>query len=238
MGPEAVDRIFQLLDEVEQKVDSLTGKINSILSWVPWGLGWAVDKFMDLWSGAMSKLGEFWAKVKEIVSNIGAPWDLNSAKDDWASIGGPVSALAVQSSRPQSQVDAEWTGKAADRYALALTEQQKALTGVRDKLTAVISPALGDIANALYLFFGAVAAAILILIAGVVFATGEAVSILGLIAVPPTVITAVVACVAALGLATLNLLGSARSANTVFVNLRNNQGDFGAGNWPPAVVGR
>jgi hypothetical protein len=236
MGPEAVEKILDLLDDVDEKVQSLTDKINDILSWVPWGLGWAVDKFKDLWGMAMDKLSEFWDKVKEFVSYIGAPWDLDSAKDQWISLGGPVAARATESDRSQSTVDSEWKGQAADKYALSLGAQAKALTAVQGKLTSVIGPALGSISGALYLFYTAVAVAIGAMVVGLVTATGEAVSILGLPAVPPTVIAAIGVAILALGTATMNLRGAAAGANTEFLNVAAETGDFGADNWPKAVI--
>jgi len=237
MGPEAVERIMELLDEVDEKVQALTDKVNDILSWVPWGLGWVVDKFKDLWSTAMDKLGEFWDKVREFVSYIGAPWDLDAAKDQWISLGGPVAARASESDRSQSAVDSEWKGKAADRYALSLGAQGKALSAVQGKLTSVIGPALGTVAGALYLFYGAVAVAIGAMVIGIVTATGEAVSILGLPAVPPTVIAAIGVAILAIGTATMNLRGAAAGANTEFLKVANETGDFGVDGWPRAVVG-
>lgn len=237
MGPEAVDRIMELLDEVDEKVQSLTDKVNDILSWVPWGLGWVVDKFKDLWSAAMDKLGEFWDKVKEFISYIGAPWDLASAKDQWIELGGPVAARASEADRSQSAVDAEWKGKAADRYALALGPQGKALAAVQSKLTSVIGPALSSVSIALYAFYAAVAIAIGAMILGILTATGEAVSVLGLPAVPPTVIAAVIAAITALGTASVVLRGVAAGANTDFLKVANETGDFGADNWPKAVIG-
>jgi hypothetical protein len=237
MGPEAVERIMDLLDEVDQKVQSLTDKVNSILSWVPWGLGWVVDKFMDLWNVAMDKLGEFWDKVKEFISYIGAPWDLSSTKDQWIELGGTVAARASEADRSQSAVDTEWKGKAADRYALALAAQGKALAAVQSKLTSAIGPALSSVSIALYAFYAAVVIAIGAMILGIVTATGEAVSVLGLPAVPPTVIAAVIAAIVALGTATVVLRGVAAGANTDFLTVANETGDFGTDNWPKAVIG-
>jgi hypothetical protein len=237
MGPEAVDRIMELLDEVDEKVQSLTDKVNDILSWVPWGLGWVVDKFKDLWSAAMDKLGEFWDKVKEFVSYIGAPWDLSSAKEAWIELGGPVAARASEADRSQSAVDSEWKGKAADRYAMSLGPQGKALAAVQSKLTSVIGPGLSAISIALYAFYAAVVIAIGAMVLGIVTATGEAVSVLGLPAVPPTVIAAVIAAIAALGTATVVLRGVAAGANTDFLKVANETGDFGTDNWPKAVIG-
>jgi hypothetical protein len=185
----------------------------------------------------MAKLGEFWDKVQEFVSNIGAPWDLDDAKDTWINAGGPVAARASEADRSQSAVDTEWKGQAADRYALSLAAQNKALTAVQSKLTSVMGPALGKVSSALYIFYGAVIVAIVALVAGIVFATGEAVSILGLPAVPPTVITAIVVAIGAISAAILNLRGQASDANTEFLKVANETGDFGAQNWPNAVLG-
>ena len=82
----------------------------------------------------MDKLSEFWDKVQEFVSYIGAPWDLDSAKHRWLELGGPVAARASESDRSQSTVDTEWKGQAADRYAMSLGPQGKALAGVQGKL--------------------------------------------------------------------------------------------------------
>ena len=237
MGPEAVDRIMELLDEVDEKVQSLTDKVNDILSWVPWGLGWVVDKFKDLWKAAMDKLGEFWDKVKEFVSYLGAPWDLSDAKEQWIELGGPVAARASEADRSQSAVDSEWKGKAADRYAMSLGPQGKALSAVQSKLTSIIGPALSAVSIALYAFYAAVVIAIGAMVLGIVTATGEAVSVLGLPAVPPTVIAAVIAAIAALGTATVVLRGVAAGANTDFLKAANETGDFGTDNWPKAVIG-
>ncbi|WP_435743640.1 hypothetical protein [Nocardioides sp. SYSU DS0663] len=207
------------------------------VDWVPWGLGWAVDKFMALWDVAMEKMGQFWDKVGEFVSYIGAPWDLNAAADDWVGVGGPVAARATEADRSQSEVDYQWKGRAADRYAFALSAQQKALTAVQSKLTAPMGPALSSLATALYIFFGAVIAAIAILVVAIVTATGEAISILGLPAVPPTVLTGAAAAIAAISAAILNLRGAASSAQDVFSQVASETGDFGAQGWPAAVIG-
>lgn len=236
MGPETVQRIYDLLEEVDEKIESLREKINDILSWVPWGLGWVVDRFMDLWNRAMDKLGEFWDKVQEFVSNIGAPWDLDAAKDQWLTVGGPVAARASEADRSQSAVDSEWKGQAADRYAFSLTGQNRALTAVQSKLTSVIGPALGKVSSALYIFYGVVIGAIVTLVAAIVLATGEAVSIIGLPAVPPTVIAGIVAAIVAISGAILNLRGQASDANTEFLKVANETGDFGAENWPHAAI--
>src|SRR5690606_27547189 len=117
----------------------------------------------------------------------------------------PVAARASEADRSQSAVDSHWKGKAADRYAQSLSAQQKALTAVQTKLANPIGPALGSLASALYIFFTVVIGALLTLFIAHTVAAGEAVSILGLPAVPPTLITAYGAAILALGGAVANL---------------------------------
>ena len=143
---------------------------------------------------------------------------------------------ASEADRSQSEVDYEWKGRAADRYAASLGAQHNAMTAVRDKLTSKIGPALGSLASAIYLFYGAVIAAIVILVAALLTATGEAVSVLGLPAVPPTVITAIVAAIAAISAAVLNLRSQATGAESTFQEIADQTSDFGAGSWPAAVI--
>ena len=88
--------------------------------------------------------------------------------------GGPVAERASEATRGQSAVDFAWKGRAADRYAMALGEQRNALAAVRDKLTAVVGPALGDVATALYTFFLSIIVAIGLLIVGIIAAIAAA----------------------------------------------------------------
>ncbi len=232
-----VQRIKDLLDEVQEKLDGLVDKVNGLLGHVPFFLQWAVDKFKDLWAWAMEKVGQFWDKVTEFVSYLGQPWDLNDAKERWIELGSPVAARAYESDKAQSAVDAEWKGKAADNYANALVAQKTALSSVQSKLTNPMGPALGSLASALYIFFVVVIGAIVTLVIAHGVAAGEAVSILGLPAVPPTLATAYGACIVVLIGAIANLNNVASTSNTVFMQVAAETGDYGSENWPPAVIG-
>ena len=236
MGPEAVERINELLEEVREKLDWVVEKINGVLKHVPFFLQWAVDKFMDLWDKVLEKVGQFWDKVVEFVSYLGQPWHLNDAKAAWIALGSPVAARASEADRSQSTVDAEWKGRAADRYASSLAAQGKALSGVQGKLANPIGPALGSLASALYIFFGVVIAVIIALVIAHNVAAGEAVSIIGLPAVPATLLVAYGAAIGALIAAIANLNNAANSSNTVFQTVAAETADFGAQNWPQAVI--
>lgn len=233
---DAIQKINDLVTKIENGLQTLTNKVNSILSHVPWGLGWLADRFRDAWNWAMGKVQAFWDKVGEFLSYLGQPWALNDAKKKWIELGGPVAARAATADKSQSTVDYDWSGKAADAYAGSLPAQQTALKDVQGKLTSPIGPALGSLASALYIFYGAVVVALGIMALAMVTATGEAVSILGLPAVPPTVLTAALAAIGAIAAATLNLNNAASNTNTTLLQVVNEQGSFGPSNWPKAVL--
>lgn len=231
-----VARIRELLDEVQEKLDWLVDKINGLLSHVPFYLEWAVNKFRDLWDWAIEKVGQFWDKVVEFVGYLGQPWDLNDARNRWIELGSPVAARASESDKSQSEVDSAWKGRAADKYANALTAQKLALASVQAKLANPMGPALGSLASALYIFFAVVIGVIVALIIAHGVATAEAVSILGLPAVPPTVATAYGAAIVALIGAIANLNNAASSSSTVFRQVAAETADYGTNNWPRAVI--
>jgi len=232
-----VQRIHELLDEVQQKFDALVGTVNNVLSHVPFLLRWAADKFLDWWNGSVvPRWHDFWAEVGQFLSYLGAPWVLESRQDAWADVGAPVAVRATESDRSASDVDFEWTGQAADRYSLSLGAQRSALAGVLDNLTSRIGPALGSVASALYIFYAAVVAAVIAVVAGIVAATGEAVTVLGLPLVPPTVLTALGVAIVAIGAAVTNLRGQASGAASTFADIANETSSFGPGDWPAAVI--
>lgn len=233
---EKVQEIIALLAEVEQKVESLRNKINGILSWVPWGLGWAVDKFRELWDQAMDRLGEFWDMIAPIANGFGAPWVINDRLDEWVDIGANVSEQVTVATTGELDVDNRWTGVARDAYVDALGNQRTALQAIKSTFTDRIVGALGDVSSALWTFFVMLAIAIAAMIAGIVLATGEAVSILGLPAVPPTVILAVVTAIGTIGHGINNLRSACNSANSTFVLLSTERTATGPDNWPRAVI--
>ncbi len=236
MDDALIERLHQLLDEVQDKVDRLVSKVNSILDWVPWGLGWAVDKFKKLWRAAMDKLDEFWGFIAPIMVVIGQPWDISSAQASWNTVGSDVSAEVVTATDGELSVDDNWTGSAAEAYKKALTNQRLALTAIKSTFTDKISPALAGVVSALYMFYVGVGVAIAVMIVGIVTATGEAVSILGLPAVPPTVLVAIVVAIGAITKTGFDLRGAAASAAATFEVLKGERTAFGHDNWPHATV--
>jgi hypothetical protein len=236
MNEELIEKLRQLLTEVEQKIDHLVDNINGLLDWVPWGLGWAVDKFKDLWNKAMDKLGEFWDFIRPIMILIGRPWDISSAQTDWNTVGSNVSGEVVTATDGELSVDDNWTGTAAEQYKKALANQKAALTAIKTTFTDKIAPALAGMVSALYTFYVGVGVAIAALVIGILAATGEAVSILGLPAVPPTVLVAIVVAIGAILKTGFDLRSAAASANATLSTLKGEQTAFGHDNWPKATI--
>jgi hypothetical protein len=236
MKEELIEKLRQLLTEVEQKIDHLVDKVNGILDWVPWGLGWVVDRFKDLWNKAMDKLGEFWDFISPIMILIGRPWDISSAQTDWNTVGSDVSGEVVTATDGELSVDDNWTGTAADQYKKALANQKAALTAIKTTFTDKIAPALAGMVSALYTFYVGVGVAIAALVIGILAATGEAVSILGLPAVPPTVLIAIVVAIGAILKTGFDLRSAAASANATLSTLKGEQTAFGRDNWPKATI--
>lgn len=232
-----IQKINELLQKVETKVNALVNKINGLLDKVPGWLDWAVDKFQKLWDKAVEKLGEFWDLIVKIVANLGVPWELNNAKDDWEKVGSKTSTEVATANEGTLQTDDadKWSGTAKDSYVKALADQKAALKGIKATFTDKIQPALDSAATAIYIFWGALVVAIGVMIIGIVTATGEAVSILGLPAVPPTVIVAVVACIGAIITGTLVLRGALSTASTTFNTLKGESGDY-PNNWPVSAI--
>ena len=236
MNEALVEKLRTLLQEVEQKIDSLVDKVNGILDWVPWGLGWVVDKFKSLWNKAMDKLGEFWDFISPIMVLIGRPWDISDAQSDWTKVGSDVSGEVVTATDGELSVDDNWTGTAAEQYKKALANQKAALMAIKTTFTDKIAPALAGMVSALYTFYVGVGVAIAAMIIGIVAATGEAVSILGLPAVPPTVLVAIVVAIGAIVKTGFDLRSAAASANATMMTLKGENTAFGHDNWPKATI--
>ena len=235
MGPEAVDRIMDLPTGGRRRSRRSPTRSTTSCRGCR-GLGWVVDKFRTSgpprWtSSASSGTGE----------GVHLPTSVrpgtSTRPSRWIELGSPVAARATEADRSQSAVDTEWKGQAADRYAMSLGAQGKALTAVQGKLSSVIGPALGSVSTTLYIFYGAVAVAIVAMIVGIVTATGEAVSILRLPAVPPTVIVAVATAILAPRHGRDEPARCGVRCQHRVLKVANETGDFGTDNWPRAVVG-
>lgn len=230
---EALAKVHELLDKVEQKLEELSDKVNSVLSNVPAALGWVVDKFQAAWSRMLEKVGEFWQKVSEFISWMGVPWDLNDAKSRWLSLSNHIAARSVDMG--SSRVDNAWRGRAADAYAESIDPQKRALEAIQPDLTNPIATALGDLAGAIYVFWAGLAAALVALVLAIIGASAAGATIVGLPAAPVAVIGGIATALVAIAGTMVNLNSNASSAATEFTKVSNAVGAFGSKHWPTAT---
>ncbi|HEY3015754.1 MAG TPA: hypothetical protein VGJ41_11625 [Nocardioides sp.] len=235
---EVLENIKSLLKKVESGFNSLVDKINGILSHVPWGLGWLADKFKSLWNKAVDKMEDFWDTIKPIIELPGVPWTINSRKDSWVEVGSKSSGETITATEGQLQTDDadKWSGRSKDAYVKGLADQKAAIKGIKSTFVDKIVPALDAVSSAIYLFWVSIVAAIGILIVAIAAATGEAVSIFGLPALPPTVWGGIAACLAAVGIGTTNLRNVCSTQATVFSTLKSESTDYGPDNWPKCAI--
>jgi hypothetical protein len=56
-----IQRVMDLIDQIQAKFDDLVSLINGALDSVPFFLDWIVDKIQDKWNEFVAKWDEFWA---------------------------------------------------------------------------------------------------------------------------------------------------------------------------------
>lgn len=229
---EKKQKVLELLDKVEAKMDELTQRVNNTLSSLPFYMDWVADKFLKLWDDVRAKVSEFWRKVGEFVSWLGDPVRLLDAKDKWNELATPISARPI--AMGQSAVDREWKGRAADAYANSIGDQKEALKAIQSSLTNPIGSALVPIAAGIVAFWVLLIVTIAALVFGIVACIAEAATGVGLVAVPPTALAAFGTAIASIVTGIATLAGTAWTSENSFQNVANEVAAFGPTSWPKA----
>lgn len=229
--------VIELIEEIQGKVQSFQDKVNSVLSYVPGFLEWAIGKILDAWDDFCAKMQEFWTLIQEVLSYIGDPGGLRAAADSWTGlVGSPVSNQVSVADAGRLSVDDNWSGDAAEQYRQTLPLQKAAMGDIQDVFATRLSEALGTMAGALTVFYGAMVAAV------VAFAGALAVGIAALVGVvtAPGAIIAVVVGVAALitgvTVGITNLRSGASSTQAAFESILGDNSAYPGGAWPQATV--
>lgn len=229
---EKKQKVLDLLDKVEERMDELTQRVNSTLSSLPFYLSWVADKFLAAWDDVLAKVSEFWRKVGEFVSWLGDPVQLLEIRDKWNEVATPIAARSVAMGR--SAVDREWKGRAADAYADSIGDQKEALKAVQSSLTNPIGSALVPIATGIITFWVTLGVTIGTLVLGLVVCIAEAASGVGLPAVPPSALAAFGAAIASIVGGIAVLAATAYTSENSFQNVANEVAAFGPTSWPKA----
>lgn len=228
---EIIQKINEILQKVRDGIDLLVDAVNLTLSFVPDALAWAVEEFRKGWDRLMSKLQEFWDWFVDKLSYVGNPFMLHGAAGGWREVGGLVSNQARAIDDSDLTVDDNWSGSGADQYRQSLGPQREAMTSVDDDFANNIAGALAQVGNAIAIFWGLVVTSVMTVVVGCAVATGEAISILGLPAVPPTVYTAVAAALAQLAGGTIQLYAQTAAARDTLGKTAS-----GVQSWPAFVT--
>lgn len=191
MSPEEIlEKLRTKWEELMVKADRLLEAFNTTLDKIARFAGWIAEKAVDFWNSkvvpkwqeAVDWRGEHW-------NVFGAPWLCFDKAADWRTdVGQPVSERAGLAAKGQLDVDNTWKGSAATRYNERLSQQESALKGVSEQFAETIASALVKVGAGIITWWLGIIVGIGILVICILTATGEAISVLGLPAVPPTVL--------------------------------------------------
>ena len=230
---EAIDEVTRLLQQLQDKVDELTGKVNAVLAKVPGWLDWVVDRVLDGWDRLVEKLGEFWDWFTDKLSYAGDPGGLSDLARRWTDeVGATTSAQTHEVDDGDLLVDDRWQGDAAEQYRQKVPEQKKTLEDVRGQYVTALASALNDMSAGITAFWWGVAAAVVALIAGIAGALTATGTIVGLPAAPVIAVGAVVVALVALGSTYAILRSQASSAELSLRTARS----YGLTTWPSFAV--
>jgi hypothetical protein len=230
-----LEQINATITRIHGKSDEVQNSINGKLKWLPAGVRDAVVAGWNKFCGVMT---DFWDALTDIVTHLGSPENLHNTARLWSSaVGGPVSAKVQVVDAGALSVDDTWSGTAADAYRQLSPGQKAALTAVKSTFTDPVATALSGLAKAIYVFWGALAVALVGLVAGFVSGLASAATILGLPATPFIMITAGLAAGAAIAAGEWNLGSTASDLNVSLQEKLDESTAFPRGQWPPARVG-
>lgn len=222
-----IDRVLELLEKIQQKIDEIVRLINAVLRTLPAALSWIADRVKAAWDTTMRQIQEMWDWLADKLSYVGNPFVLNGAAEGWKLAGGQVSRISDSIFDLNMSVDDRWTGRAADQYKQSLEPQRRATTSIMSDYAENIGNAMSGLAVAIAVFWGAIAVAIVSLLgalAGAAVATG---TILGLPAVPVLVGIGIAAFLVAGGVGVTILYVSAGQARTTMAST-----SAGITSWP------
>ncbi|WP_029144846.1 hypothetical protein [Microbacterium luticocti] len=215
MNPTQIaEKIRDLLDKIQSKIDEITRLVNSVLSKIPFFLSWVADKVHEAWDAMLSRLKEFWDWFTDKLSYVGNPFLLNDTGKSWNTVGASVARINDTITDQALSVDDRWKGRAADQYEQSLEPQRRANTSIMSDYAANVANALSSLSTGIAAFWAGIAVALITLIgaiAGAAVATG---TIVGLPAAPVLIGIGIVAFLVAAGSGVGVLLTQAGTCRT------------------------
>jgi hypothetical protein len=219
---EIIDKLNEMFDKIQTKVEELRQKANAILSKVPGFLSWAVDKFLDAWNKMLEKLGEFWDWFADKLAYVGDPFALHDKAGDWHTLVGLPGKNEADLIDEQHEllVDETWNGTAASSYREKVPAQEAALRSLGSTFASTVASNLKTVAFGIAAFWIGVIAALVALVVAILSATAATGTIIGLPAVPFLVIAGILAFLLAAGAGLATLAFTSNQAAEGFRNVK------------------
>src|SRR5436309_2398019 len=231
-----IQKINDTLTKIENKATEIIDDINKFLGhwYIP---GFLKDGVRKAGEWLVAQLKKMWDALAEIITNMGSPSTLWNTADAWSGqVGGPVSGLSGNADPAQSTALQQWTGTAATAYSTTLGPQRKAIDAIKTTFTDPISTQLSAVARAIWIFWGALIAGLVALVAALVGAAASSATIVGLPAAPFIAAAGVLVFLGAFFVAGENLRGACSDANSVLTQKLNADSAFKGGQWPKATA--
>jgi hypothetical protein len=235
MTPEEIlEKLHEKWDQLMAKAQHLLEVFNHTLDKISWLAGWIAEKAADFWNDhVVPKWQEAVDWMSEHWNVFGAPWLCFGAAGDWRTlVGQPVSERAGLATKGQLEVDTTWKGSAAQRYDDRLSQQESAIKGVSEQFAETIAAALTKVGAGIIVWWLGIIAGVGVLLICLAFETGEAVSILGLPAVPPTVLAGWATFIAGVLIGTGTLTALCLNAKGDLEGVRSKLSGYPEGAWP------
>lgn len=235
MTPEEIlEKLREKWDELMAKAQALLEAFNNTLDKIGMFAGWIADKAVDFWNNhVVPKWQEAVDWMSLHLNAAGAPWLCFGAAGDWRTlVGQPVSARAGLATKGQLEVDTTWKGSAAQRYNDRLSQQEGAIKGVSEQFAETIASALTKVGAGIIVWWLGIIAGVGVLLICLAVATGEAVSILGLPAVPPTVLAGWATFISGVLIGTGTLTALCLNSKGDLEGVRSKLSGYPEGAWP------
>jgi uncharacterized protein YukE len=229
---EAFKKVGDLIEQLKNAWSDITSNVNSVLSWLP---GFLEGPIRSAFNKCSDKVTEVLQQMATFYQNPGSASAIRTAGDGWnEQVGARASTQAGLLVKEQLETDNEWTGDAYDRYAEAVTAQNKALAQVKT-ITENLQNTLNEIASAVRTFwvslgiaFVTYIGAAIVCIAGVCTAVAAAPALIAFFAASLAFLTA------AVGFA--NTFSNTLDEKKAKLEQQSTMdGPFSGGNWPPSA---
>ncbi|MQA64096.1 MAG: hypothetical protein GEU86_22170 [Actinophytocola sp.] len=196
MTSAVIDEAVEKADEIERKIQEFFDKVNDALSWVPWPFDDLIEPIERGMEQLRQKMGEFWDRLTDFLTNRGDPEKLKQFADEWReSIGNRIGDIAGDIQLVNMRSNIEWEGRAAEAYKTIVPPQGEGLEGIKS-LAVQINTSLKSLANGIEDFWTAILIAFGTFVVAIAAAIVGAATIVGIPAAIAAILVAVGACIA------------------------------------------